>query len=79
MAVKHDSYRKSYGLVGTGSSGHEEGRLHMRSLYSPLSVRGVNEENDAVGLLHVELVAHVFREGSGMGSSVNRLLIAASQ
>ena len=50
----------------------------MRSLDTLLSVRGVNEENDAVGTLHAELVAHVFREGSGVGSSVNCSLIAAT-
>ena len=37
-------------------------------------MRGVNEENDAVGLLHAELVT----QGSGVGSSVNCLLIAAT-
>ena len=61
-------------LVGTGSSGHVVGRLHVRSLDTQLSVRGVNEENDAVGLLHAELVT----QGSGVGSSVNCLLIAAT-
>jgi len=65
-------------LVGTGSSGHVVGRLHMRSLDTQLSVRGGNEENDAVGRLHAELVAHMFRAGSGVGSSVNCLLIAAT-
>jgi len=39
-------------------------------------VRRVNEENDAVGLLHAELVAHMFRESLGVGSLVNCLLIA---
>ena len=29
-------------------------------------------------LLHAELVSHMFREGSGVGSSVNFLLIAAT-
>jgi len=62
-------------LVGTGSSGHAVGQLHMRSLDTQLSV---NEENDAVGLLHDEFVAHVFRKGSGVGSLVNCLLIAAT-
>ena len=61
-------------LVGTGSSGHVVGRLHVRSLAALLSVRGVNEENDAVGLLHAKLVA----QGSGVASSVNCLLIAAT-
>ena len=42
-------------LAGTGSSGHVVGWLHMRSLDTQLSVRGVNEENDAVGLLLAEL------------------------
>ena len=37
----------------------------MRSLDTQLSVRGVNEENDAVGLLHAELVAHMIRFGCG--------------
>ena len=34
--------------------------------------------NDAVGLLHAELMAHMSGEGSGVGSSVNCLLIAAT-
>ena len=65
-------------LIGTGSSGLIVGRLHMRSLDTELSVRGVNEENYTVGLLHADLVAHISREGSGVGSSVNCLLIAAT-
>ena len=64
-------------LVGTGSSGHVVGQLHVRSLDTLLSVKGVNAENDAVELLHAELVAHMSREGSSGSSSVNCLLIAA--
>ena len=56
-------------LVGIGSSEHVVGRLNVRSLDTQLSVRGVKEENDAVGLLHAELVTHVFREGSNVGSA----------
>ena len=50
----------------------------MRSLDTQLSVKGVNEENDAVGLLHAELVAHMSREGLAVGSLVNCLLIAVN-
>ena len=41
-------------------------------------MRGLNEGNDAVGLLHAELATHMSREGLGVGSSVNGLLIAAT-
>ena len=61
-------------LVGMGSSSHVVGQLHVRSLDTQLSVRGVNEENDVVGLLHAEFVA----QGSGVGSSANCLLIAVT-
>ena len=46
----------------------------MRSLDTQLSVRGVNEENDAVGLLHADFVV----QGSCVDSSVNCLLKAAT-
>jgi len=61
-------------LVGMGSSSHVVGQLHVRSLDTQLSVRGVNEENDAVGLLHADFVV----QGSCVDSSVNCLLKAAT-
>ena len=60
-------------LVGTGSSGHVVGWLNVRSLDTQLSLRGVNER-DAVGLLHADFVV----QGSGVGSSINCFLIAAT-
>lgn len=64
-------------LDGIGSSGHVVGRLHVRSLDTSLSVRGVNEVNDAVGLLHVEEVWFGLTTSFTIGS-VNWLLMAAT-